>query len=425
MVSLPVAGNAAQFADWKLPPRYELRTSIGTGSYGHVAEAYDRKEERMVAVKRCMRVFEDLIDCKRILREVAILAQLNHATVVRLHDFVVPEPFTTFDELYLILEICDSDFKKLARTPVFLSELHIITIFYNLLAGLKYLSHVGIYHRDLKPANCLVNQNCMVKICDFGLSRAVAVEQNHLEALPTTPREGEDAAAPATKAVVPHTKKLKHALTGHVVTRWYRAPELILLETQYTEQIDIWSAGCILAELLGMMQENIKHPGDRGPLFPGQSCFPLSPDHKNKKYSRGNRDQLKMIFDVIGTPSDAEVEEMAKDAAAYVKKQYAPRPAEDLQKKFPGASPATLDLLGKCLTFDPKKRITIDEAIIHPCFSAVQSQTADGIPERNQIQIGLEFEKEPELNEKVLRYNYLLQMQKFNPEIVIPAELSA
>ena len=118
----------------------------------------------------------------------------------------------------------------------------------------------------------------------------------------------------------------RRALTGHVVTRWYRAPELILLETKYTEQIDMWSAGCILAELLGLMKENVQHPQDRGPIFPGQSCFPLSPDNKqSKKFSRGNRDQLKMIFDVIGTPTDEEIDSLARDAAAYVRKQYQPK----------------------------------------------------------------------------------------------------
>lgn len=96
----------------------------------------------------------------------------------------------------MVLEICDSDFKKLVRTPVFLSELHILTIFYNLLAGLKYLGEMGIYHRDLKPANCLVNQDCSVKICDFGLSRAANLDQRHLGELPTTPRDDEANDAP-------------------------------------------------------------------------------------------------------------------------------------------------------------------------------------------------------------------------------------
>merc|ERR1711959_860973 len=124
------------------------------------------------------RVFEDLIDCKRILREIAILNRLNHDYIIKIYDICVPDDLEHFDELYLVLEICDSDFKKLFRSPVHLTELHIKTLLYNLLVGVKYLHSAGIYHRDLKPANCLVNQDCTVKICDFGLSRAVGMEES-------------------------------------------------------------------------------------------------------------------------------------------------------------------------------------------------------------------------------------------------------
>lgn len=402
----------SMFSDWQTPARYELRSSIGTGSYGHVAEAFDKETQKLVAIKRCTRVFEDLIDCKRILREVAILSQMEHQTVVRLHDFIVPEN-STFDELYMVLEICDSDFKKLARTPVYLTELHILTIFFNLCAGLKYLARMGIYHRDLKPANCLVNQNCSVKICDFGLSRAVHIKQEHLGELPTTPREEDDQKKTAG-ITVPHTKNISRALTGHVVTRWYRAPELILLEQKYDEQIDIWSAGCILAELLGMMKENCAHPSDRGPLFPGQSCFPLSPDNKSsKKLTRGNRDQLKMIFDVTGTPTDEEIDALARDAAAYVRKQYSPKAGEDLTKRFPGASEATIDLLRRCLVFDPKKRIKIEQVCAHPAFGGVQSNAQESMPDGSK-QVELEFEQELDLNETTLRKWFVKYHNKFS-----------
>jgi len=129
----------------------------------------------------------------------------------------------------MVMEICDSDLKKLCRTDVTLTTLHINTLLYNLLVGLSYLHSAGIYHRDLKPANCLVNQDCSVKICDFGLSRAIGDEQPNLGELPNTPRGDEDGAQQAVPAV-PHTQRLKRHLTGHVVTRWYRAPELILLQ---------------------------------------------------------------------------------------------------------------------------------------------------------------------------------------------------
>lgn len=103
---------------------------------------------------------------------------------------------------------------------------------------------------------------------------------------------------------------MKRELTGHVVTRWYRAPEIILLEKDYGPGIDIWAVGCIFAELLGMMKENAPTFMDRQPLFPGKSCFPLSPAKNPTEQRSGfpfsNQDQLAIIFQVIGTPSEAD-----------------------------------------------------------------------------------------------------------------------
>jgi len=414
--------------DWKLPSRYEVRQLIGTGSYGSVCEAYDKDHERIVAIKKVNRVFEDLIDCKRILREIAILTALKNDRVVRVFDLVIPrDEQDKFDEIYLVLEICDSDFKKLFRTPVFLTELHVITLLYNTMLGLKYLHSAGIYHRDLKPANCLVNQDCSVKICDFGLSRAVAVcQQTHLDNLPETPRGGANETAEAGAVVVPYTQNLKRQLTGHVVTRWYRAPELILLQENYTEQIDVWSMGCIFAELLGMMKENIPYPSDRGPVFPGSSCFPLSPDRKHatdyKYHTRGNRDQLNMIFNVIGTPSKEAMDKLEKEDAKRYIKCFAPRDPTPLTsiERFNGASPAAIDALHRMLVFDPALRITVDELLAHDLFKDIRK--AEDLQVADE-KLFLEFEMEPELDEPRLRKYFLIEAQKFHPDIVIPEKL--
>ena len=154
-----------------------------------------------------------------------------------------------------------------------------------------------------------MNRDCSVKVCDFGLSRPVH------RSLGLLPDEIEDPKPPR--------------LTGHVVTRWYRAPELILLQEDYTEQIDVWSLGCIFAELLGMLAGNIPNSKERAPLFQGHTCYPLSPckDHDKTTcedgggnnyhvyYNRGSRDQLNIIYNLLGTPSEVEITKLDKQDA--------------------------------------------------------------------------------------------------------------
>ncbi|KAL8271443.1 hypothetical protein Esti_004644 [Eimeria stiedai] len=413
----PAARMPHPLTDWQLPERYELHHLIGTGSYGHVCEVYDNQEQRIVAIKKIHRVFEDLIDCKRILREIAILNRLNHDHIVKILDILVPNDLEKFDEMYVVLEIADSDFKKLFRAPVYLTELHIKTLLYNLLVGVKYVHSAGILHRDLKPANCLVNQDCSVKVCDFGLARTMDFPEGHSSHNPVGQQEDDI-------VNVPHTKNLKRQLTGHVVTRWYRAPELILLAENYTEAIDVWSIGCIFSELLSMIEENVESHCDRGPLFPGSSCFPLSPDQKNgddsKLQTRGNKDQLNVIFNVLGTPSEEEIEALESEEAKQYIRTFAPKEAHDLAERFSASSPEALSLLKRMLVFNPKRRISVDECLAHPFFKEVRNPAIE-VTAREKVR--LPFNDWANMDEPQLRLGFLREMQRFHPNLQLPKTL--
>lgn len=270
-------------------------------------------------------VFDDEIDCKRILREVNLLRKLKHPYVIEIFDMLEPENPNDFNTIYIVLRLSESDLKKVIKSAIHLQVKHIQTIVYNLLCSLKYLHSANVIHRDLKPANVLINEDCSVQVCDFGLSRSLEGVENssliitgrHNEEIRMyddsdghtldSARSNEDVHEPGQDEEMKNeeegdkktmiVKKLiktkeqrrnmKRELTGHVVTRWYRAPELILLEKDYGPAIDMWSVGCIFAELLGMMKENAATYLDRKPLFPGKSCFPLSPDKSVKQERNG------------------------------------------------------------------------------------------------------------------------------------------
>lgn len=250
-------------------------------------------------------VFDDTTDATRAYREIHILRNLRHPAIVDLQNVMCPSlgPSTaTFEfmsnksgkeaagNLYLVFEYMDSDLQrilKFSNDP--LGDMHVRFIMYQLLDGVRFIHENNVIHRDLKPANILVLcQTCRVKIADFGLSRVVGTD------LIVSNNDGRDVGSEMTEAELPtpigpiHSSasqrrpslstsqpdsifpirpvNLRRGLTRHVVTRWYRAPEIILLQP-YTAAVDIWSLGCIFAELLGMC---LASASKRRALFPGE-----------------------------------------------------------------------------------------------------------------------------------------------------------
>ena len=208
-------------------------------------------------------------------------------------------------------------------------------------------------------------------------------------------------------------KNMKRELTGHVVTRWYRAPEIILLEKDYGPAIDIWAVGCIFAELLGMMKENAPTFLDRQPLFPGKSCFPLSPakdpTEQRKGFPFSSTDQLAVIFGTIGIPNEDDKSFVTDQKALEYLDSFPWNGRVDLKLKYPGAPKEAIDFLNKVLVFNPYFRISLKEAIEHPLFDNVRRPQAENFKGKP---IELEFEK-TNLNKKTLRELFLKEIYSY------------
>jgi len=322
-----------------------------------------------VAIKKVERIFENRTEAKRMLRELRILRKMKECReIVALYDILPPPNLNDFKSLMLVFEFVDTDLSRLFSSNQYFGAKHAPYILYQLLVSLKCLHTAKIIHRDLKPANVLINEDCSIRLCDFGLARSIEenLEQNPNPMSKKLVFGGQDNLAPE----VPKERTVDRALTRHVVTRWYRPPEVILLDQkrEFMDRIDMWSVGCIFGEMLMMDKTNVDHFRKRTPLFPGNSSFPLSPVSKERSKQVGVAvdDQLKIIFEVIGTPTEEEINSFSNEATRKYLRRFPKKKAINFRDKFPGASDEALDLLTKLLTFDKSKRLTVDQCLEHP-----------------------------------------------------------
>ncbi|CAI4230581.1 unnamed protein product [Auanema sp. JU1783] len=281
---------------------------IGYGAFGVVWSVTDPRSGKRVALKKMPNVFQNLASCKRVFREIKMLASFKHDNVLCLLDILQPTSPHFFQELYVLTELMQSDLHKIIVSPQPLTVDHVKVFVYQILRGLKYLHSANILHRDIKPGNLLVNSNCILKICDFGLARVWDCKE-------------------------------KQNMTHEVVTQYYRAPELLMGARKYTGAVDIWSVGCIFAELLG-----------RRILFQAQ----------------GPIEQLNMIIDLLGTPSPDEMKYACDGAKNHVARGPYRVPA--LHKFYQLSSSTTqeaIELLSMMLQFDPDKRATVEMCLSH------------------------------------------------------------
>jgi len=427
--------------------KYNYVSDIGAGAFGKVVKVTKKKTDKgddadaskdakefFYAIKMVDKLFTSTAKAKRFLREIRILRLLSqHEAIVELVDVIPPYgEGLTFDKLCLVFEYMPTDLKKIFRSKQYFSHLHIEYILYQLLLGLNFVHSAGIAHRDLKPENIIVDEQCSLRICDFGLARGwkenldVQAKDIHPESLDVLENSANDAddsdqqqsggGVDDEKNADPEVeqkKKLKQqALTKHVVTRWYRSPEVILLQQDRERLygVDVWSVGCIFAELLQMHKQNCSDYQSRTVMFPGRTCFPFST--KDPFDYQHRTDQLRVVFDVIGTPTADEIAKF-RDANVRIYLQgMAKSKAKDLKQQFPVTKESGLVLLQKMLTFDVDKRITVAEALKSPYFKEVRDEPAEGTHE--QIE-SFEFE-DIAIDEQKLRGIILDEIIKFNPE---------
>ncbi|KAJ7934173.1 mitogen activated protein kinase-like protein, partial [Mycena leptocephala] len=289
---------------------YNMLDVIGEGEYSVVWSAVHNPTQRKVAIKR-ITPFDHSMYCLRTLREIKVLRHFHHENIIAILDILRPPSINEFYEVYLVQELMETDLHRVIRTQE-LSDDHIQYFIYQTLRALKALHSADVLHRDLNPSNLLLNANCDLKLCYFGLARS---------------------------ARPPPNVAYDIFMTEYITCAWYRAPEVLLIFKDYTRAIDMWSVGCVLAEMLSGQ-----------PLFPG----------------RDSHRQLSTIIDILGTPSIDDLYAFSSHRFHGYIRSFPFRRKRPFSALFPKANPDAVDLMEKCLTFSPKRRIEVTEALAHP-----------------------------------------------------------
>ncbi|XP_076994312.1 mitogen-activated protein kinase 9 isoform X1 [Tamandua tetradactyla] len=341
--------------------RYQQLKPIGSGAQGIVCAALDTLLGANVAVKKLSRPFQNQTHAKRAYRELVLLKCVNHKNIISLLNVFTPQKtLEEFQDVYLVMELMDANLCQVIHME--LDHERMSYLLYQMLCGIKHLHSAGIIHRDLKPSNIVVKSDCTLKVLDFGLARTACTN---------------------------------FMMTPYVVTRYYRAPEVIL-GMGYKENVDIWSVGCIMGELV-----------KGSVIFQGT-------DHI---------DQWNKVIEQLGTPSADFMKKLQPTVRNYVENR--PKyPGIKFEELFPDwifpseserdkiKTSQARDLLSRMLVVDPERRISVDEALRHP-YIAVWYDPAEAEAPPPQIYDAQLEEREHALEEwKELIYKEVMDWEE-------------
>lgn len=333
---------------------------MGEGANGRVISANDNQTQQQVAIKKLSNPFLTKIGATRTLREVKLLKYFKHENVLQITDILPGKSCEQLEDVYIATELMESDLAEVVAGGHVLEPDQLSYIFYQVLRGLLYIHSANVIHRDIKPGNILINSECDVKICDFGMARVAKQSQNSLDS------------------------EAAREMTEYVATRWYRAPEIMLSWTEYTSAVDVWSVGCVMAEMLLLK-----------PLFAGRDYL----------------HQLELIVSVVGTPDD--LSGISSEHALKFMKSLPVASKADMQTIVCNGSPELIHLLDRMLAFSPQERITIQEALKLPYFTHLHDPNDE--PKAKQL-FTWDFE-ETEMCCDELKHLFWKEMLEMHPEV--------
>ncbi|KAK8812173.1 hypothetical protein WA158_007407 [Blastocystis sp. Blastoise] len=338
---------------YPLRSTYSILECLGHGTYGEVYRAKMNETGEIVSIKRMIDAFDTISHAKSALREIKILSNIKHKNIVTFYEILAPSSFNQFNDVYFVMEAMDMDLRWVIDNQS-LSMNHVKYMSYQILCAINCLHQNGLIHRDLKPGNILVNKDSLTKICDLGLAR-----------------------------------EKKETMSLYVVSRWYRAPEL-LLECEYNEKIDIWAYGLIIYEMVG-----------HTPLLRCNNVLA----------------QLELIFSYFGIPSDVSFINNSS-ALQFVQSCYSKvKPKSISLFHNSQIDPLFLDLLSKCLQVDPRKRWNAYQLLHHPYFEDIFNEDDLYVQScSDAIQLNIDSCNTKDI--PLLKKQAYLEMLKYHPELL-------